>query len=83
MNLLYFAWLRQKLGKNEETMALPPGVADVRGLLAHLRGQGAAYAEAFGDESRIRVAVNQRHAGLDEKIADGDEIAFFPPVTGG
>ena len=83
MNLLYFAWLRQKLGRSEETMALPPAVGDVRGLLAHLRKLGPAYAEAFGDESRIRVAVNQRHAGFDEKIADGDEIAFFPPVTGG
>ena len=83
MTLLYFAWLRQKLGKSEEIMALPPGVADVRGLLTHLRALGADYAEAFGDESRIRAAVNQRHAGFDQKIADSDEIAFFPPVTGG
>jgi molybdopterin synthase sulfur carrier subunit len=83
LTLLYFAWLRQKLGKSEENMALPPGVRDVRGLIAHLRQLGPEYAQAFGDESRIRVAVNQRHAGLDEKLADQDEIAFFPPVTGG
>ena len=83
MTLLYFAWLRQKLGKSEEMMALPSGVTDVRGLLAYLRGLDGTYAEAFGDESRIRVAVNQCHAGFDQKIADGDEIAFFPPVTGG
>lgn len=83
MTLLYFAWLRQKLGKSEEAMALPPGTRDVRGLMAYLRSLSATYADAFGDESRIRVAVNQRHAGFNEKIAEGDEIAFFPPVTGG
>ena len=83
MTLLYFAWLRQKLGKSEESMALPPGVKDVRGLIAHLRQLGPDYAQAFGDEGRVRTAVNQRHAGLDEKLADQDEIAFFPPVTGG
>ncbi|HJR56394.1 MAG TPA: molybdopterin converting factor subunit 1 [Rhizomicrobium sp.] len=83
MTLLYFAWLRQKLGKSEERMALPPGVADVRGLIAHLRQLGPDYAEAFGDESRLRVAVNQRHACFGQAIATHDEIAFFPPVTGG
>ncbi len=83
MTLLYFAWLRQKLGKSEESMALPPGVADVRGLIAHLRTLGPDYAEAFGDENRIRVAVNQRHAGLGEGLAADDEVAIFPPVTGG
>jgi molybdopterin synthase sulfur carrier subunit len=83
VNLLYFAWLRQKLGKSEEAMALPAGVTDVRGLVAHLRGLGSPYAEAFADENRIRVAVNQSHAGFDAAIADRDEIAFFPPVTGG
>ena len=65
------------------SMTLPPGVTDVRGLIAHLRELGPEYAEAFGDESRIRVAVTQRHAGLDQAIGGGDEIAFFPPVTGG
>jgi molybdopterin converting factor subunit 1 len=83
LTLLYFAWLRQKLGKSEEVMALPPGVTDVRGLVAHLRSLSPAHAEAFADESRIRVAVNQQHARFDAAIADGDEIAFFPPVTGG
>ena len=83
MTLLYFAWLRQTLGRGEEAMALPPGVTEVRGLIAPLRGLSPAYAQAFADESRIRVAVNQRHAGFEQAIADQDEIAFFPPVTGG
>jgi molybdopterin converting factor subunit 1 len=83
LTLLYFAWLRQKLGKSEETMALPPGIGDVRALVAHLRGLSPAHAEAFGDEGRLRAAVNQQHAGFDARITDKDEIAFFPPVTGG
>jgi molybdopterin synthase sulfur carrier subunit len=58
-------------------------IRDVRGLAAHLARLGAGYAEALGEESRLRVAVNQRHAGFDAAIGDGDEVAFFPPVTGG
>ena len=83
MTLLYFAWVRQMIGKNEEPMTLPPGVTDVGGLIAHLRTLGAGYETALGDAARIRVAVNQRHAGFDAVIREGDEIAFFPPVTGG
>ena len=81
MNLLYFAWVRQKIGKSEEQLALP--VADVASLIAHLKSLGPTYADAFADLSRVRVAVNQRHAGLDAKLAPQDEVAFFPPVTGG
>ena len=83
MTLLYFAWVRQMIGKNEEAMALPPDVADVAGLVAHLRKLGPGYDTALGNPDRIRVAVNQRHAGFDAVIREGDEIAFFPPVTGG
>ena len=81
MNLLYFAWVRQKIGKSEEQLA--PPVADVAALIAHLKTLGPHYADAFADLSRIRVAVNQRHAGLDAKLGPQDEVAFFPPVTGG
>ncbi len=81
MTLLYFAWVRQKIGKSEEHLA--PNVDDVAALIAHLKSLGPGYADAFADLSRIRVAVNQRHAGLEAKIAAEDEIAFFPPVTGG
>ncbi len=83
MNLLYFAWLRQKIGKGEETMALPDGVASVADLIAHLKSLGPGYADAFAEDGRVRVAVNQKHSGLDAKVAADDEIAFFPPVTGG
>lgn len=81
MNLLYFAWVRQKIGKSEEQ--LTPPVEDVASLIAHLKSLGPNYADAFADLSRIRVAVNQRHAGLDVKLGPQDEVAFFPPVTGG
>ena len=81
MNLLYFAWVRQKIGKSEEQMTLPVG--DVASLIAHLKNLGPNYADAFADLTRIRVAVNQHHAGLDAPVAPHDEVAFFPPVTGG
>ena len=81
MTLLYFAWVRQKIGKGEEKLTAP--AADVAALIAHLKGLGPNYADAFADLSRIRVAVNQRHVALDSKIGPDDEVAFFPPVTGG
>jgi len=81
VNLLYFAWVRQKIGKSEEQLS--PPVGDVAQLIAHLKNLGPNYADAFADLSRIRVAVNQRHAGLDAKLGPQDEVAFFPPVTGG
>jgi molybdopterin synthase sulfur carrier subunit len=83
MKLLYFAWVRQKIGKGEEDFALPPKVATVADLIVVLRKRGAGYAEAFEDESRIRAALNQEHVHFDAKIGDQDELAFFPPVTGG
>jgi molybdopterin synthase sulfur carrier subunit len=83
MTLLYFAWVRQKIGKSEEAMPLPASVTDVATLVAHLKTRGAGYADALADPSRIRVAVNQRHSGFEASVAEGDEVAFFPPVTGG
>ena len=81
MTLLYFAWVRQKIGKSEEMLA--PPAADIAGLIAHLESLGPNYADAFADLSRIRIAVNQRHAGSDAVLGPDDEVAFFPPVTGG
>jgi len=83
VTLLYFAWVRQKIGKGEEQLALPASVHDVASLMAHLKTCGPGYADAFADPSRLRVAVNQRHGGFDVQITEGDEVAFFPPVTGG
>jgi len=83
VTLLYFAWVRQKAGRSEEILALPNGVATVGELAAWLAARGGGFAEAFADPSRLKAAVNQEHVRFDAKIADGDEVAFFPPVTGG
>lgn len=83
MTLLYFAWVRQKIGASEESLALPDGVATVRALAEFLRARGGGYAEAFADLGWLRAAVNQEHVSLDAAIGPDDEIAFFPPVTGG
>jgi molybdopterin synthase sulfur carrier subunit len=83
VKLLYFAWVRQKIGKSEEDLALPANVATLRDLAQHLRARGPGYADAFGDLAWLRAAANQVHVGFDTRVGDGDEIAFFPPVTGG
>lgn len=83
MKLLYFAWVRQRIGAGEETLALPSGVETVAALVEHLRARGGGYAEAFADVKRLRAAVNQEHVQLDAKVGPDDEVAFFPPVTGG
>jgi molybdopterin synthase sulfur carrier subunit len=83
VRLLYFAWLRARIGLAEEELALPTEVRDVAGLLEWLRRRGGGYAEALRDLSVVRVAVNQDYVGRDHPIRDGDEVALFPPVTGG
>ncbi len=83
MKLLYFAWVRQRVGHGEEDFTLPKSVTSVRQLVTTLIARGVNYAEAFKDLNRIRVAVNQEHVSLDHQLAPSDEVAFFPPVTGG
>jgi molybdopterin synthase sulfur carrier subunit len=83
VKLLYFAWLRAKIGTAEEELPLPPQVHDVSSLLQWLKSRGPGYAEALKDLSTVRVAVNQDYVGLQHPVRDGDEVAVFPPVTGG
>jgi molybdopterin synthase sulfur carrier subunit len=83
VKLLYFAWVRQKIGRSEEEMKLPANVTTVAELIANLRSRGRGYAEAFAEPARMRAARNQEHVQFDATISDEDEIAFFPPVTGG
>ena len=83
MRILYFAWLRARIGHAEEELALPDGVRDVATLLQWLQRRGDRYAEALRDLSVVRVAVNQDYVTSDHPIRDGDEVALFPPVTGG
>jgi sulfur-carrier protein len=83
VRLLYFAWLRARIGRGEEELDLPPEVHDVAGLLEHLQSRGGRYAEALSDLSVVKVAVNQDYVGRDHPVRQGDEVALFPPVTGG
>jgi molybdopterin synthase sulfur carrier subunit len=83
VKVLYFAWVRQKIGRGEETIELPESVRTVGQLAEYLCARGGGYAEAFVDLSRMRAAVNQEHANLDAHLSSNDEVAFFPPVTGG
>ena len=83
MNVLYFAWLRTKIGIGEETLELPEGVTTVSEFLDWLSQRGPAYLEALQDRSVVRVAVNQEYVAFEHVLAPEDEVALFPPVTGG
>ena len=83
IRVLYFASLRERLGRDREELALPPEVRDIAGLRAHLGARGGQWSELFADEESILAAVNQEMARDDTPVADGDEVGFFPPVTGG
>ena len=80
IELLYFAWVRERIGKDSERIALPAGVTTVAELLGWLAARGDA---VFAETDRLRVAINQVFASPDALVAAGDEIAIFPPVTGG
>jgi molybdopterin synthase sulfur carrier subunit len=71
------------VGTGEEQIDLPAGVATIAELIEFLRSRGGAFRDAFGDPTRLRAAVNQEHASFETSLDDGDEVAFFPPVTGG
>ena len=83
MKVLYFAWLRQRTGVGEEEIDPPADVTDVAGLIEWLKARGPGHAAALQDVSAIRVAINQEFAELDSAVAPGDEVALFPPMTGG
>jgi molybdopterin synthase sulfur carrier subunit len=83
LDLVYFAWVREKIGKSGETIDVPSTVTNVGELLNHLKGLGAEYQEALQHDRVIRVAIDQEHAEHDEKIAGAREIGIFPPMTGG
>ncbi len=83
VTVLYFASLREALGKSREPLALPPQVATAGDLRVWLSSQGAAYAMALDPERAVRIAVDQDMADADTPLRDGAEVAFFPPVTGG
>jgi molybdopterin synthase sulfur carrier subunit len=83
MKLLYFAWVRERIGKPDEEVELPPSVHTVGDLVAWLQGRGEEYAYAFENAAVIRTAIDRTHVKPDTAIAGAREIAFFPPMTGG
>jgi molybdopterin synthase sulfur carrier subunit len=83
VKLLYFAALREQLGVSSETLDLPPEVITVAELRAHLMQRGDAWKKALATTRALRVAVNQDMAQAWSPVRPGDEVAFFPPVTGG
>jgi len=83
MKVLYFASLRQKIGAGEEEVSPPVAVNTVAALVAWLKVKSPAHAAAFSNMQAVRVAINQEFADWSSPIAPDDEIAFFPPVTGG
>jgi molybdopterin synthase sulfur carrier subunit len=83
LKLVFFARLREDLGTGAEQLTLPPGVSTVAGLRAHLVERGGSWAAALAQGKAIRVAVNQEMAQPGTPVKPGDEVAFFPPVTGG
>ena len=81
--LVYFAWVRERIGKAEEEISLPADVVTVGDLLSHLKGLGEESEAALQFPQAIRVAINMEHAEHDEPIAGAREIGLFPPMTGG
>ena len=83
MKLLYFAWVRERIGKPEEEIDPPAAVRTVGDLVTWLQGRGEEYAYAFENGHVIRAAIDRNHVKHDTAIAGAREIAFFPPMTGG
>ncbi len=83
MKVLYFAWLRQRIGVAMEEIDLPDDVDDVGELVGWLTAKGPSYAKGFAEPQVIRAAVNFEYVSFDHKLSNTDEVAFFPPVTGG
>ncbi len=83
INILYFAWLRERIGMAQEELLLPDGGWTVAGLVDYLSARSVGHAAAFQNLRTVRCAVNQEFADPSCPIHPGDEVAFFPPVTGG
>jgi molybdopterin synthase sulfur carrier subunit len=83
MDLLYFAWVRERVGTGQERVDPPAEVKTVADLVAWLAGRSASHAEAFAEPRRLRAAIDQKFVPLDAPLGRAREVALFPPVTGG
>lgn len=83
LNIVYFAWVRETIGLDEEAVERPAPGTTIGDLVMGLASRGGGYAEALGDPARLRAALDQRFAPLEQPIGQARELALFPPVTGG
>ena len=83
MKIRYFAWMREHTGVSSEDMRLPDGIETVGQLADYLKHASEGHSIALRNMKTVRVAINRQYAQLDSTISDSDEVAFFPPVTGG
>ena len=83
MKAVYFAWVRERIGKTEEVLTPPAEIATVGDLITWLKSQGEGYEAAFANGATIRAAIDRTHVKHDAAIAGAREVAFFPPMTGG
>jgi len=83
LKLVYFAWMRDKIGKADENVEVAGSVATVGDLVTWLSSQSDNYRDAFADMNTVRCAINLDYVQIDAVLNDGDEVGFFPPVTGG
>ncbi|MFG1464416.1 molybdopterin converting factor subunit 1 [Xanthobacter sp. DSM 24535] len=83
MKILYFAWLRERVGRAEEEISLPADILTVSDLTHYLATRDAAHAHAFANPGVVRAALDRRHVKGDATLAGAREVAFFPPMTGG
>ncbi len=83
MKLVYFAWVRERVGKADEDVEVPAGIGTVAELVRWLKGRGEEYEYAFENDGIVRAAIDHVHVKPETSIAGAREIAFFPPMTGG
>jgi molybdopterin synthase sulfur carrier subunit len=83
VKILYFAWIKEKVGTGEEHVELPGSVTTISDLMVWLTERSPGHREAFSDANQIRAAIDQTHVQHDASLGSASEIAFFPPVTGG
>ena len=83
MKILYFSWIKDKLGKSQEMVQIDNNIKNVENLIEFLKNKNEDYMKVFNDTTSIKVSINMEIASMNDNINDEDEIAFFPPMTGG
>ena len=83
MKILYFSWIKDKIGKTHEDIQIKDNIKTIDDLIAYLKKSNESYEEIFKDTSSIKVSINMETANFKDQINNNDEVAFFPPMTGG